>query len=167
MPLNATLTVQAVVNLTNALDLVTGEAPMNVKKQYTLTDGNGANQAQAVFSDQRALGGSSNEELDLAGGLTDVYGATITFTKIKAIFVIAAAANGDNIEVGGSVANGFDAWVGAAGDLVKVRPGGVLALIAAEATAYAVTAGTGDLLKIANADAAGATYDIIIVGTTS
>lgn len=131
---------------------------------YSLADGTGANQVNQVFADQRTLGATTSEEIDLSGGLTDVYGNSIVFTKIKAIIVSAASANGGNIEVGGSATNGFDTWVGATGDYVVVPPGGALAVIAPNATGFAVTAATGDLLKINNTDSASGTYNITLIG---
>ena len=62
----------------------------------------------------------------------------------------------------------FINWVGDPTDKISVRPGGAFILIAPDATGYAVTAATGDLLKIANsAGTTSVTYDIIIIGATS
>lgn len=53
-------------------------------------------------------------------------------------------------------------------DIINIRPGGALILLAPDATGYAVTAGTGDLLRIANsAGSTSVTYDIILIGATS
>ena len=47
----------------------------------------------------------------------------------------------------------------------QMQPGGTLLLVAPNAAGYAVTAGTGDLLKVANSGGStGVTYDIVIVG---
>jgi len=156
-----------------AFDLSTlvdiGEAlhEANWSPAYSFTDGVGANQAKAAFADERTLAASANESLDLAGGLTDVFGNTITFTKIKAIVVQAAAANSNDVVIGGAASNGFTSFVGAADDTIKVKPGGMLVLVAPDANGYAVVASTGDLLKVANSGAGTAvTYKIIIIGTT-
>lgn len=164
MSLTASITINATASQKNNLDHGVVEFPLGVKNQIALANGNLANQANQLFSDQRTLAGSTSEELDLAGGLTDAFGNAITFTKIKAIIISAAAANGGDIEVGGSAANGFNDWVGAGGDFIKVKPGGAFAIVAPDLAGYAVTAGTGDLLKINNADANPATYDITIIG---
>lgn len=164
MSVTASLIVNAVITHKQPLDHGDAEYPIIIKNQISLANGNLANQANQVFSDQRTLTGSTSEELDLAGSLLDAFGNTITFTKIKAIIISAAAANGGDIEVGGSATNGFNDWVGAVGDLVKVKPGGAFAIIAPDLNGYAVTAATADLLKINNADAGSATYDITIVG---
>lgn len=128
-------------------------------------DGTGADQAQKLWTDQRTLTASATEELDLAGGLTDVFGTALTLTKVKALIIKAAAANTNNVIVGGAASNAWAAAVGAANDTITVRPGGTLVLIAPDSTGYAVTAGTGDLLKIANsAGSTSVTYDIAVLG---
>jgi hypothetical protein len=132
---------------------------------HAFTDGAGADQAQKLFTDQRTLAASANESLDLAGGLTDAFGATLTLTKVKALLIKAADGNTNNVVVGGAASNG---WVGPFGDVsdtVAVKPGGTLLLVAPNAAGYAVTAGTGDILQVANSGAGtGVTYDIVIVG---
>ena len=161
------LTLKGLVNgsFTNALDIETGISSINNSQSYTIADGTGANQANAVWSDTRTLSASASEEHDLAGGLTDIYGTTRTFTIIKAIFVSAAAANTNNVLVGGSASNAFVNWVESATDIVTVHPGGMMMVVAPDATGFAVTASTGDLLKVANSSSGtGVTYDIIIVG---
>ena len=85
---------------------------------------------------------------------------------IVAIIIAAASANANLVNVSVPVANGFITPFAAASDTVKVRPGGFMALVAPDATAYVVTAGTGDLLTITNSAAGtGVTYDIVILGS--
>ena len=164
MSVTTTIKLSAAISQALALDKGTAAFTPSHVINKTLADGTGADQANQVFSDQRTLAGSANEELDLSGSLVDAFGNTIAFTKIKAIIISAAAANGGDIQVGGSASNGFDSWVGAAGDLVVVQPDGAFVLVAPGVNGYAVTAGTGDLLKITNTDASPVTYDITIIG---
>lgn len=145
-------------------DLGINEFKPAISNIFNLANGTGANQANQIFADQRSLTATTSEDLDLSGALTDAFGATIIFAKIKAIIVSAASANDGSIEVGGAAANGFNSWVGATGDFVSVKAGGSFAIIAPDATGYAVTAGTGDLLKINNTGASAGTYDITIIG---
>ncbi|MGL5908611.1 MAG: hypothetical protein ACRCZP_01335, partial [Phycicoccus sp.] len=89
--------------------------------------------------------------------------------KVKAIVIAAAAGNTNNVVVGGAATNGFTSWVGAATHTVTVRPGGVLALFTgpADANGYAVVAGTGDLLRVANSGAGTpVSYDLLVIGTS-
>lgn len=165
MALESTLIVKAVADLTSALDLATGKVPLGFERRYPLADGSGLNQASGVFHDRRTLGASATEDLDLSGTLLDAFGAVISFTKVKGIFVAADAANPEDVIVGGAAANGFVAWVGGATHTVTVKPGGVLALIAPTAAGYLVTAATADLLRIGNGGAGGSvTYDIVLIG---
>jgi hypothetical protein len=149
-----------------ALDLSNVTNDILYSKILEFTNGTAANQANKVFHDQRTLTASATENLDLAGGLTDAYGAAITFTRIKAIIVFAAAANTNNVIVGGAASNQFVGPFGDVTDTVAVRPGGLMVFAAPDATSYAVTAGTGDILKVANsAGSTSVVYDILIVGT--
>lgn len=153
---------------TAALDLASASAPIASDRNLILTNGTGANQADRIYSDQNTLGASATVDLDLAGTLTDAFGATVTFARIKFIMVTAAAGNTNNVVIGAAATNQFVNWVGAGTHTVAVRPGGVFCIGATDATAYAVTAGTGDLLRIANSAAGSSvTYDIVIVGCSA
>lgn len=132
-----------------------------------LTPGTAAQKADKMLADQRTLAASATENLDLAGTLADPLGVTVTFAKVKAIYVRAAAANTNNVCVGGAASNAFVGPFADATDVVCVRPGGVL-LVTAPAGGWTVTASTGDLLKVANSGAGtGVTYDVIIIGTSA
>jgi hypothetical protein len=170
MPLTSQLNLSVQAELSALLDLATAQVPLNFTRAVGLASGTGAGQADRIFHDRRTLAASATEDLDLAGSLVDPFGATITFARIKALLIAAAAGNTNNVIVGGAATNQFLTWVGAGTHTVVVRPGGVLALLAggADATGYAVTAGTGDLLRIANS--AGGTsvdYDIVLIGASA
>jgi hypothetical protein len=151
---------------TIALDLDTPDDPL--VKDYTqlLSSGTGLNQASNMFHDQRTLTASSTENLDLSGVLTNAFGVVLTFTKIKVLFVKAAVANTNDVLLGNGT-NPFIGPFGAAGaSVVTVKPGGIALFIAPDANGYAVTAATGDILKVANSAAGtSVTYDIVILGT--
>jgi len=166
MSQSATISVAVSVEQSSSGDINTALNTITQALTTQLLDGTGADQANQAFSDERTLAASTSENLDLAGGLTDVFGSAITFTKIKAMAVFAGANNGDNIEVGGAGSNGFDSWVGASGDKVNVPPGGMLLLTAPDLAGLSVTASTGDLLTINNTDSgASGTYKIVLIGT--
>ncbi|MDT9688192.1 hypothetical protein Q5762_07450 [Streptomyces sp. P9(2023)] len=161
--------IRASVRNTKASDLTTTADVLDFVRGVHLESGTTAGKADKVFHDQRTLAASASEDLDLAGVLTDVYGAAITFAKIKYIAVSAAAGNTNNVLVGAASATQFVGLLNAAG-VITLRPGATFAAMsgAADATGMAVTAGTGDLLKIANsAGSTSVTYDIVIVGTSA
>jgi len=165
MALSTVINLSVSANQTSALDLGTVALPVAYSHKETLTNGTGANQANELFSDTRTLAASASENLDLAGVLTNAFGTTITFTKVKAIIVAAAPGNTNDVLVGGAATNAFINWVGDATDTVKVKPGGMFVITAPDTNGLAVTAGTGDILKVANAGAGtSVTYDVIIIG---
>lgn len=167
MALESRLSLSVTADQTSALDLTTVTAPVSWARQFVLASGTGAGQADKIFSDQRTLAASGTENLDLAGALTDVYGATITFARIKAILIGAASGNTNNVLVGGHATAAFVNWVGDATDRVAVRPGGLFALIATDATAYAAVATSADMLTVTNSGAGtGVTYDVILIGAS-
>lgn len=165
MPLTTKIQVGLEALLTSALDLSTTSSPTKLHHRIDLANGSGANQANKFWSDRRTLAASGTENLDLAASLTDAFGASITFARVKGLLIRAASANVNNVLVGGHASAAWSTWAGDATDLVVVRPGGLLLLVAPDATAYAVTATTADLLTVANSGAGtGVTYDIAIVG---
>ena len=165
MALSATAVFGLTAALTKAIDLSTANTPLSYRKTIAFADGAGANQAQYLFSDQRTLAASAGEDLDMAGSLVDIYGATLTFASVKLMAFHVPAAAGAGISVTAKATNGFVTWVGAAGDAIKVLPGGLAVFIAPAANGYAVTAGTGDLITVTNLDgAASVTYDVILMG---
>lgn len=123
------------------------------------------NEANILFSDTRTLSASANEDIDLAGSLSNAFGATITAAEIVAIYVKAASGNTNNVNVTRPASNGFAGPFLAAGDGFGVKPGEYVLLTSQ--TGWAVTAGTGDLINIANsAGTTGVTYNIVIIGRT-
>lgn len=147
-------------SFTNNNDLDTVSQAINYSKKFDLTNGTGADQANMYFSDQRAIG-AVPDDLDLYGGLTDAYGATINFAVIKGIIVYAASANSGNITIGGDAA-AFVNWVSNATDSIVIKPGGMFAIVDPSAGGYAVTNTTADVLQINGTN--GDVYDIILIG---
>jgi hypothetical protein len=154
---------------TQPLSGQTPQMQVNYQQSLGLGSGTGAGQADKLWmSGARTLAASANEDLDLAGTLVDALGATLTLARVKGIIIAASSANTNDVQVGGAAANGFISWVGSATDKVKVKPGGVFALFAPDATAYPVTGGTADLLRVTNGGAGtSVTYDVIVLGSSA
>jgi hypothetical protein len=170
MSLTSRLALSVRADYTSVLDLATGVVPLLKTYETVLQTGTGAGQADKVFHDTRTLTASSTEDLDLAGVLTDAFGSVLTFVKIKALIISAAAANTNNVLVGGVAAGLSSIIVPQATGIVTVRPGAVFAVFAgaADSTGYAVTATTADLLHVANSAAGtSVTYDVIVIGTSA
>jgi len=165
--LTAKLTTDLVATLTNALDLSTVTDPLDFKSTISLSSGTGANQADMLWHDTRTLSASATEDLDLAGVLTNAFGTTQTFARIKVVMVTAASGNTNNVNVTRPASNGVPLFL-AASDGIPVRPGGLFLWVAPDATAVAVTAGTGDLLTFTNsAGSTSVTYSVAIIGASA
>jgi|TARA_R110000824_G_scaffold120382_5_gene275665 hypothetical protein len=139
----------------------------NITLTDSLADGTGVDSADLVWHDVRTLAGSTSEDLDFAGGVSDQFGATITFAKVRGLVIRNQTTTATHIlEIGGASSNDWNAWLGATGDVVKVGPDGCLFIWNPSAAGFAVTAGTGDILKINNAGAGATTYQIAVIGSS-
>src|SRR5262245_29934480 len=160
------VTVRATMN--ESLDLKSRQAALAFTRSLSLTSGVGAGQADKVFDDIRTITASGNDDLDLAGVLVDAFGATVTFVKVKGIFVAADAGNTNNVVVGNAAATQFVGPFGAATHTVAIPPGGWFGICRSDVTGWAVGAGASDLLRIANSGAGtSVTYSIVILGTSA
>jgi|GEM_PF-1098825 len=150
-----------------------------------LAQGKGANQNDILFRDRRTLtSNTGTDQLDLSGGLTDIYGNALTFVTVKALIVenkgLPAAGNdgstddswttaaGQDLLIGGASSNAWQKWLNdTAGAEVRLRSGGLFVLTA-PVDGVKVTAGTGDILQIlwdgSVASGGDIEYDIIIAG---
>lgn len=170
MPLDTSVTLSVAASLTKASDIsTTSTVPLSYLKKIRLRTGTAAGQADKLWFDQRTLTASATEDLDLTGTLTDEFGATFTIARVKGIVVCAAAGNTNNVIVGNATSNAWAGLLSATGT-VTLRPGAVFAAFAgdADATCYAVTGGTGDLLKVANsAGTTSVTYQIVVIAASA
>jgi hypothetical protein len=135
----------------------------------TLGSGTGAGNADRLFSDHRTLAASATEDLDLAGALTDAFGATVTFARIKGLVIAASQENTNNVVLGAAASNAWATLLNSTGT-ITLRPGAFMAVGTgeADAIAYAVTASTADQLKVANSGAGTpVTYEIHLLGASA
>lgn len=166
--LRLAMTAEIVGEYIGSNDIAAPRQDLAKRLKKLLTAGTVADTADLVFADTRTLAASATENLDLDGGLTDAFGNALAFVEVVAILVFAAAANTNNVLLGGAASNGFVGPFADATDKLTIKPGGWAFLMAPGNPAYPVTAGTGDILKVANSAAGTAvTYDIIIVGRSA
>lgn len=151
-------------DLTTSGDGGIAALPVLHAKFINLADGTGADQAQAIYIDDFSIAASGSQNYDLAGALTDRLGNLLVFTAIKAIYLVADAANINNIILG----NGTNPFVGpfaAGANTLTVGPGGMVLLAERTAAGWPVVAGTGDILKLANSGAGTVvTGTLVVVG---
>src|SRR4051812_12691742 len=164
---HANLTLKLDVLQLNAADLGTGgyaTLPIFLDWSAGLSNGTGAAQASQVYQDTGTLAGSASVNIDLAGSLTNIFGTTITFTKIKLLAIQADSANNvaNNLLVARGSSNGY-VWFSAVSDAVYLAPGAFL--VHYDPIGVAVTAATGDIMTLTNSAGTNTiTYRILIVG---
>ena len=126
-----------------------------------LTEGTGDGNADMVFHLRATAANGVTNTYDLASGVEDAFGNTIVFSKIKQLAIVNLTTSAlANINVGGG-SNAVPIFANSS-DIFVLAPGGAIFLDNKNA-GYAVTAGTGDLLRV-TASGADVEYDIVIVG---
>jgi len=154
---------------TNTYKGVTTTSTPTVATSFQQGTGVAANtQDQLWLHIGRTLVASASEELDLAAGLVDGFGTTLTFVKIKGLWIRNTnTAAGDTLAIGGSAANAFLLFDSAT-DIYTLGPGGLFLINEPSLAGKAVTAATGDLLKLTETGAANTcTFDVCIWGTSA
>ena len=166
MALVSDILVRAVLDQSNALDLVTATAPLTLSQRHRLASGTGTGQADVLFSDTRTLAASATEDLDLAGALASALGGSAVFAKLKAVIVTAAAGNTNNVNVIRTTTTGVPLFL-ADGDGIPVLPGGTFVWVGPGA-GVAVAAASDDTLTFTNsAGTTTVTYSVVLVGTSA
>lgn len=168
--LTSTITVSISAALQNAI--TPGSAIANLGTSYStnFTNGTGAGQANSAYWATRTLSASTSEQLDLAGTtLQDAFGQNVSMARIKVLAVAADAGNTNNVVVGGG-SNAVAGLFGATTHTAVIRPGGVICWLcgSGDATGYALTGGTADLLQIANSGSGtSVSYTLAVIGATA
>ena len=146
-------------------------ATLNVSLIDELANGTGTDSANQVYYDTQIVGAGLTVTYDLAGSLEDVFGDTITFTRIKGILVYNSSTLGIINVGGGSNGAGLNAWdtwctsTAADGSEVNiVQPGGVFCLWSPGAAAYPVTGGTVDILGIEETATQACSIEVALIG---
>lgn len=146
------------------------------------SSGTGNNQCNRMFLDRRTLSlATTTDDLDLAGGLTDHYGNTLTFKGVKILLIhnrgvvtgdsdddTATPTDGEDILIGGAGGNAWGSLFNGDQDAqLLLRSDGKLGLCVPR-DGYSVSPGTEDILRIEHAGSAASggdiSYDIVIAG---
>jgi hypothetical protein len=131
-----------------------------------LTYGTGNNKANKLYCAKRTLAATTFDLIDLAGGLSDGIGNTLTFTKIKLCLVaIVSPASTKSLRVGPQNQSNpyLGAWGGTGATVYQtINQWGIVDY--EPLTGHTVTAGTGDILPIYNPGAGSLDYWLLIAG---
>jgi hypothetical protein len=125
-----------------------------------------AGTADLIYSNSVTIAASGNTTVTFTS-LASLLGVIMSFARIKAFIIENNSLTTASSILIGNGTNPFINWVGSGAHTVRVRNGGALMLFCTDATAYAVTAATGDLLKILNEDGANsATVHMTVIGSS-
>lgn len=150
--------------MTQVADLSFPADVLNVDYSKMFSSGTGASQLNMWWHDQRTIAPSSTENLDLAGSLVSTFGTTITMTSLKGMFVYAATANTNSVQVQYHPTNGVP-FMMAVSDGMALKPGMWWAWFDPSANGAIVTPTTGDLIAFTNSGAGtSVTYDVFLFG---
>lgn len=134
--------------------------PCSIQASALFADGAGALQANVLYQGSLALVAGA-KALDLNGVLTDSYGSTVSLLRVKGILVRNTGVT--DLSFGA----GTTPWVTFLNSTgtITLKPGGVLLAYAVDATGWAVTASTADLLNFTGTGTG--TFDVAILGAAS
>ncbi|HUT59093.1 MAG TPA: hypothetical protein VNA25_14690 [Phycisphaerae bacterium] len=139
-----------------------GDLKWNVSD--SLATGTAAEQADQFYAGRRTLAATS-ENIDLAGGLTDAYGAALTFEVVKAILIRNRNTTaGHTLTVGAATASAFTSWASTAVATYLV-PANSLDAKWSPGAGFAVNTASAKLLRI-DAGTNTVVYDLLVVGTS-
>jgi hypothetical protein len=133
--------------------------------EWDHTSGTTSNQMDQLFRERVTLTNSAERVIDIAGGVTNAFGSVITFAEVRFFAVISPSSNLNAITVGAADTNAFSTWCGDTNHTATIRPGGIMLLVAPDATAYAVS--TNGNIKVLNAGTNSVTYDLYVGGASS
>lgn len=167
MTLKASATIAIAALLSAQVGGGAGEAEFNDRARAVIEfeNGTGVGKADLLYSARRTIAANSAGNIDLAGVLTDAFGAVITAAKVKLVYI--KPVSGQRVRVGGAASNAALLWFVDATDKLDVPLTGVFCM--ADPTGWTVTAGTGDILGLANPAGSGAdaVFDIIVLGASA
>lgn len=154
----------------DAIDLTTIADSSKLEYARSLADGTAADQADKLWHDERTVAGGANDDLDLTALVNTVFGSTLTINlaKVKALLLVNTSTTaGDELRLDSAVANGFRSpFNGSATSQLEIGADSAL-LLSNKKDGWAVTGGTGDILRIHNPGANPITYRIAVIGTSA
>lgn len=158
MSISGTVSASIVIDDTRTnVGLPASSTRLGISRQPSITfsDGVGAAMFDKLYAASRTLSGSS-EDLDLSGVLADLYGGTITAARVKCLYVKNLSTT-NNIVIGGDGTNPWATLLNSTGTLT-LPPLAWVVVATPDATGWAITAGTGDILQVAGTS--GQSYEI-------
>lgn len=145
----------------------------NISHALNFTDGTTAGKFDLVYFDERSVATGANDDIDLSGVLSTALGTSflgaegVMFAIINKPIDPAATQNTTALTVGNG-SNPFEGWISTAGTVGPIGPGAFFVIGSTDASGIGtITAGTGDILRVANAAGATAVYQFAVFARTA
>jgi hypothetical protein len=143
-----------------------------IDEVLSFANGTGANQCDLAYVAERTVASATNDDIDLAGVLTDALGATITAAELVAILIInkqkSGAANTTDLTIGLGTNPILGFLGGTLPTIGPLKPGAVFLLASPGAAGLgAVSGGSADVLRVANSSGAQAKYQIAVLARSA
>lgn len=137
-----------------------------------LASGVGVDQFDVGYMAERTVLTGADDDIDLAGVLTDPLGATVAIAKLVGLFIINrqkdGTANTTTLTIGGGSNPVLAFLQGTTPKLGPIGPGGTVFLFDSDAGGLGtVAAGTADILRITNSAGATNKYLIGLLGKSA
>lgn len=166
-----TASIRAALSVSQTRTAVFGVAPhwsAAIEKIVSITSGTGANQADIVYLDERTVAGATNLDLDLAGVLTDAFGATVASAKLVALVIVNEPLDGTQNTTTLTLGGGSNYVPGFSAALWPISPGGIFQMASPGVAGLAtIAAGTADILRVANSSGAQAKFQIGVLARSA
>lgn len=127
---------------TQSITYGTGQGLVSHSVSYS--DGAGASAVEAIGTLVLTLTGGS-DSIDLNADLENPSGTAPALDGVKVFCLFAPSTNSGSVTI---TTNSTNQWDAAIDGVIVLKPGTSIQLISSNATAYAVTAGTADLLGV-------------------
>jgi hypothetical protein len=160
------LTIQAQIQKNTSLNTLVTSCGVDINE--VIANGTTAGAVDLVYSKRLTIANSGTPtDIDLAGALTDPLGDAAVFAEVHLLFV-RNNSTANNLSIGGDAA-AVSTIFGNANDLVVLRPGALFCIKAGsdDATGYAITGTTADVLQFAISAGTNETCDVIIAGRSA
>jgi hypothetical protein len=166
--LSANVQFTARATLSSDSTLSPGLQSPEISRIAAFTNGVLAKMADVMYAAEPTIASGANLDLDLAGSLVNALGITVTNAKIAAIVVAADPANTTVVTMGAAASNPYVGPFGAGTHTIKLGPNAFIVLGTDTLAGIGdVVAGTGDILRFANAAGASAKVKIMILGRSA
>lgn len=155
-------------------DLGRTEDSYKWEPKHTIETGSTANKCNQNYYVTGTVASGATVDYDLAGGVVNAFGDTVTLTKIRAIALQNVGANdgaggysvqtGETLKIGGAGSNPITTIFDGSGTAKQTVHSGGLYFATSPNDGFVVTGGSADVLRITNGGTKTIQYKLLVMG---